>query len=335
MRYFLRLGSLTVFAFAVSTLPAMADMPPAVRDAAKKEAEVVLYGVIPGPATKPIRELFEKTYGVRVVNWRVDSETILNRVAAESKSGGNRFDVVVGNESTMAALDKKGLLQPFDPPAARKFPKQLLQPERRMTPWRVFTYGINYNTQRLSAEQAPHGWEDLLDPKWKRKFLMANPTLHAGTLEFLLNLEKLLGPKWVSVVRGWARQRPHLTRDPAEEVPTLTSGDVPLAIGYIKDKYQFAGPIDYVRMDKYLASVSYIAVSRKAPHPNAARLFTDFFLGPEPLQIIANLGDDVLNPDVDDRFRSEINDDQLVPMSVPSASERDAWTKKFREMFKL
>lgn len=308
-------------------------MPPNVRETAKKEAEVVLYGAIPGQATKPIRELFEKTYGVRIVNWRADSEAILKRVSAESKTG-NVFDVVVGNDVLMTALDKKGLLGSFDPPAAQKFPRQLLQSERRMTPWRVFAYGLNYNTQRLTAEQAPKNWEDLHDPKWKRKFVMPNPALHNGTLQFILNLEKLLGPQWLAVVQGWAKQRPRLSRDPAEEIPTLTSGEVPLAIGYIKDKYQFAGPIDYVKMDKYLSSVSYIAVSRKAPHPNAARVFTDFFLGPEPLQMIANLGDYVLNPDVEDRFKSEINDDQLVPMRVPTSSERETWTKKFREMFK-
>jgi iron(III) transport system substrate-binding protein len=317
----------------LSALPAAAEMPPNVREGAKKEAEVVLYGALPGRATKPIRELFEKAYGVRIVNWRGDTETILKRVTAESKTG-NVFDVVIGNDALMTALDKKGLLESFDPPAAQKFPRQLLQSERRMTPWRVSAYGLNYNTQRLTAAQAPKNWTDLLDPKWKRKFVMPNPVLHSGTLEFLLNLEKLLGSKWLSVVQGWAKQRPRLSRDPAEEIPRLTSGEVPLAIGYIRDKYQFAGPIDFVKMEKYLASVSYIAVSRKAPHPNAGRVFTDFFLSPEPLQIIANLGDDVLNPDVEDRFKGEINDDQLVPMRVPSGAERDAWTKKFREMFK-
>ena len=163
---------------------------------------------------------------------------------------------------------------------------------------------------------------------------MANPTLHTATLQFLLNLEKVLGPGWLRVVQGLARQRPRLTRDPSEEIPTLASGDAPLGIGYVKDKYQFGGPIDYVKMGKYLVAPSYIAVSRRAPHPNAARLFTDFFLGPEPQQVIGNLGDYVLHPDVEDRFENDIKDDQLVLMRVPSHSEREAWTKKFREIFK-
>jgi iron(III) transport system substrate-binding protein len=313
--------------------PAAAEVPASVVEGAKKEGEVVLYGTFAGQATRTIRELFEKTYGVRVSIRRGDSEDLLNRLA-KAKGSDAPFDVAAGNDAAMVPLEEKGLLEPFEPPAARKFPKQLVPANRGLTPWRVFAFGLNYNTQRLTAAQAPKHWEELLDPKWKRKFLVPNPALHASTLQFMLNLEKLLGPKWLSVVQGWAKQRPRIARDPAEEIPTLTSGEIPVAIGYIKDKFQFAGPIDFVKMDRYLVTVSYIAVSRGAPHPNAARLFTDFFLGPEPQQIIANLGDYVLHPDVEDRFRSEVTDDQLVPMRLPSPAERAAWTKKFREMFK-
>lgn len=313
---------------------AAAEMPQATLDAAKKEAEVVLYGAIPGQATRSIRDLFEKSYGVKVNNWRGGADDILNRIASESKGGGVLFDVVVGNDAVMAALEKKGLLESFDPPAARGYYRPFLHPERRMTPWRMVAYGINFNTQRLTADQAPKKWEDLLDPKWKRKFIMANPVTHNGTLQFLLNLEKLFGPKWQSIVQGLARQRPSLTRDPPEEIPTLASGEIPVAIGYIKDKFQFAGPIDFARMDRYLATASYVAVARRAQHPNAARLFTDFFLGPEPQQMIANLGDYVVSPEVNDRFKYEVKDEQIVPMRLPSAAERDAWTKKFRETFK-
>ena len=124
------------------------------------------------------------------------------------------------------------------------------------------------------------------------------------------------------MVEGWAKQKPRVTRDPGEEIPTLTSGEIPVSIGYIKDKFQFAGPIEFVRMDKYLASLSFVAVARNAPHPNAGRLFTDFFLGPEPQQILANLGEYVLHPDVDDRFRSEVTDNQIVPMRLPAAAEQ-------------
>jgi iron(III) transport system substrate-binding protein len=337
MRHFrcLRFAGVVVLIAAVLPAPARADeLAGSVVDGAKKEREVVILGGIPGQALRPLRELLEKRYDVRITSWHGDSEEFLKGATADLKNARPNFDVVVGSDAIMAGLDAKGFFEPFEPPSARNYPKQFLVPSRRMTPWRVFAFGINYNTQRLGAEQAPKTWEDLLDTKWRRKFFMPNPALHAPTLQFLLNLEKLLGPKWRSAVEGLAKQRPRLTRDPAEEVPPLASGELPLAIGYTKDKYQFGGPIDYVKMDKYLASPSYVAVARRAPHPNAARLFVDFFLGPESQQLIGNLGDYVLHPDVPDRFENDINDDQLVPMRLPSPSERETWTKKFREIFK-
>ena len=313
---------------------AAAELPPAVADGAKKEGEIALYGAVTGQASRPIGELFEKSSGVKLKHWRGDATEIINRVVTEARAGRNLFDVVLGNEAVMAELEQKGFLGSFDPPAARGFPKQFNDPEHRKTPWRVLPFGINFNTQRLTADQAPKTWDDLLDPKWKGKFIMANPGIHVTTLQFVLSLEKLLGPKWLAVVEGWAKQEPRLTRSLAEGIPALTSGEAPLAISYIKDKFQFAGPIDYVRMSKYLASVSFVAVARKAPHPNAARLFVDFFLGPEPQQIFGNLGEYVFHPGVEHRFKRDVEDDQIVIMRLPTQKEMNAWTKKFREMFR-
>jgi iron(III) transport system substrate-binding protein len=163
---------------------------------------------------------------------------------------------------------------------------------------------------------------------------MPNPAQNATMLQFVLNLEKLLGPKWVAVVEGWARQKPQLTRGFPEEIPLLTSGQAPLGIGALKDKFQFAAPIDYVRMNRYLASLSFIAVARGAPHPNAARLFADYFVGPDPQEMFARLGEYVLHPDVEGRFRNDVTDDQIVGMRAPTAAETKTWKKKFGEMFK-
>ena len=323
-----------IFPLSCFSPSAGAQLPPAQEETAKKEGEVVVYGAVVGQASRQIIELFESRYGIKVNNWRGDAANVVNRVLPQAKSGKVLFDVILGNKIVMAALEQKGILDSFAPPAAQGFAKHFLDPEHAMTPWRALPFGINFNSDRLTPDRAPKTWEDLLDPKWRRKFVMPNPALHPPTLQFLLNLDKILGPKWLAVVEGWAKQRPQLTRGFPEEIPLLTSGKAPLGISYIKDKFQFAGPIDYVRMNRYLASLSFISVARKAPHPNAARLFTDFFLGPEPQQIFANLGEYVLHPEIEDRFRNEVRDEQMVVMRLPSEAERERWTKKFREMFK-
>lgn len=305
-----------------------------VMEAAKKEGEVMFYGAVTVNASKPIGESFEKKYGIKLNHWRGDATDIINRVLTEARAGRPVFDVTLGNEAVMMALNEKDIFAAFDPPAAKGYPKRFRRADNKMTPWRVLPYGINYNHQILKPEEAPKSWEDLLAPKWKEKFAMANPGIHVTTLQFVLSLEKILGPNWLKVVEGWARQGPRLERGLSETVHALTSGEVPVAISYIKDKYQFPGPIDYVRMNKYLASVSFVAINRQSPHPNAARLFADFFLGFEPQRIFGELGEYVFHPEVEHKFKKDVKDDQIVVMRLPSNEELQIWSEKFRDMFR-
>jgi iron(III) transport system substrate-binding protein len=87
-------------------------------------------------------------------------------------------------------------------------------------------------------------------------------------------------------------------------------------------------------MNKYLASLSFVGINRQAPHPNAARLFTDFFLGPEAQKLFGNLGEYVFHPEVDHKFKKDVKDDQILVMKLPSNQELETWSKKFCEMFR-
>ena len=303
-------------------------------DTAKKEGEVMFYGAITINSSKAIGDAFEKKYGIKLRHWRGDATELINRALAEARSGKPAFDVTLGNEVVMTTLDERNLFAAFDPPAAQGYPKQFRDPDNRMTPWRVLPYSINYNHQILKAPDAPKTWEELLEPKWKGRFGMANPGIHVTTLQFVLNLEKLLGPKWLTVVEGWAKQEPRLGRSLADTIQPLTAGEVPVAIGYIKDKFQYPGPIEYVRMNRYLASLSFVAINRQAPHGNAARLFTDFFLGPQAQRIFGELGEYVFHPEVEHRFKKDVRDDQVIVMRLPNNEELRAWSKKLREMFR-
>ena len=331
-----RLGLLTTIAIGMLVVSqlAQAQVTPELIEAAKKEGEVMFYGAITVNSSKAIGDAFEKKYGIKLHHWRGDATELINRALAEARAGKPAFDVTLGNEVVMTTLDEKKLFAVFDPPAARGYPKQFLDLDKRMTPWRVLPYGLNYNHKMLKAEEAPKSWEDLLAPKWKSKFGMANPGIHVTTLQFVLNLDKLLGTQWLKVVEGWAKQEPRLGRSLADTIQPLTSGEVPVAIGYIKDKFQYPGPIEYVRMNKYLASLSFVAINRQAPHPNAARLFTDFFLGAEPQRIFGGFGEYVFHPEADHKFKKDVKDEQIVVMRLPSNEELESWSKKFREMFR-
>ena len=322
-----------LFAVGPAT-PGFGQITPEVIEAAKKEGEVVFYGAITVNSSKRIADLFEKKYGIKMKHWRGDATEIVNRAVTEARAGRPTFDVTLGNEAVMQALEEKNILGVFEPPSAKGYPKQFRDPEQKMTAWRVLPYGINYNYQLLKAEEAPQSFDELLAAKWKGKFGIANPGIHVTTLQFVLSLEKLYGPKWLKIVEGWSKQEPRLARGLADLIQPMTSGEVPVTIGYIKDKFQYSGPIEYVRMNKYLASVGFVGINRQAPHANAARLFTDFFVSPEPQRIFGELGEYVFHPEVDHKFKKDVKDDQIVVMKLPTSEEMDSWSKKFREMFR-
>ena len=332
---FIRVTAAALLGFAVTFVECShGQVSPQLIEAAKKEGEVIFYGAMTVTISKRIGDLFEKKYGIPVKHWRGDATEIVNRVITEARAGRPAFDVNLGNEAVMQALDEKNILGVFDPPAAKGYPQQFRDPDMRMTAWRVLPYGINYNHQLVKAEEAPKSYEELLQPKWKGKFGVANPGIHVTTLQFVLSLDKLYGPKWLKLVEGWAKQEPRIGRSLADLLQPLTSGEIPVAIGYIKDKFQYPGPIEYVRMSKYLASVGFIAINRQAPHANAAKLFTDFFLGAEAQRIIGETGEYVFHPEVDHKFKKDVKDDQIVTMKLPTHDEMESWSKKFREMFR-
>jgi len=331
---FARWSAIFTVGLLLSPWNGFSQVTPELIEAAKKEGEVIFYGAVTVNISKRISDLFEKKYGIPVRHWRGDATEIINRILSEARAGRPTFDVTLGNEAVMQALDEKNTLGVFDPPAAKGYPKQFRDPDMRMTAWRVLPYGINYNHQLVKAEEAPRTYEDLLMPKWKAKFGVANPGIHVTTLQFVLSLEKLYGPKWLKLVEGWAKQDPRLGRSLADLIQPMTSGEVPVAIGYIKDKFQYPGPIEYVRMNKYLASVGFVALSRQAPHPNAAKLFTDFFLGAEAQRVFGETGEYVFHPEVDHKFKKDVKEDQIVVMRLPTNEELESWSKKFREMFR-
>src|ERR1043166_2755790 len=75
----------------------------------------------------------------------------------------------------------------------------------------------------------------------------------------------------------------------------IASGEVPLGVAYVKYVQVWGGkgaPIDYVkRLPVYLGDGNYIAMTAKAPNPNAAKLFVDYFLGAESSAIMAGVGE--------------------------------------------
>ena len=265
---------------------------------ARKEGKVVVYAVIPPQLMKPINDAFEKQYGVKVDYWRASTTGVLDRALNEWRAGQPGYDVVEGNKGPQLILKGEGVFAKFPPPSAGKFPKQFLEPDAVLTPWRFNPISILYNTELVKKEDVPKSLGALLLPKWKSQIAMPDPSRHTTTAEFLVNLGKYEGIHWKDFTAGLARQQPLLVESFAPIVNTIIRGEAALGLAYLKYVIQFKGPIDYARLDKYLADTNYLAVSKKSPHPNAAKLYVEFLCSPAGQKAVAETGEFVLSPGI-------------------------------------
>ncbi len=303
-------------------------------NSAKKEGKVVVYGTVVPQVMDEINKAFEKKYGVRVEYWRGSATAVLDRATNEWNAGRPGFDVLEAAGAVHSIIKEKGLTAKFIAPSTEKFPAYAKDKDSLITAWRTLPFGILYNTELVKAAEVPKSWDDLLAPRWKKKLSMPDPTLHTTTAQFLWNLQKFKGGKWLDYVRGLGRQEPHLVESLAPVPNAVIRGEADLGITYIKYVKQYKGPIAYAPMDKYLSEPSYVSLSGKAPNVNAGKLYIDYVCSAEGQKFVAEDGEFVFYPGVYPPIKDA---EKIGPNSTftesPSADELKRITAEFRKIF--
>ena len=161
-----------------SVLALLAWMLPACGDADDDGGEVVVYCSADQAFAEPILAEFEKTTGIKV-RARDDLEAsktvgLVRRIEAEAGRGG--ADVFWSSEIFYTIrLANKGLLDPYSSEATKSWPAAFADPAGRWYALGMRARVICYNTRAVKADEAPKSLEDLLDPKWKGRIVMAKP----------------------------------------------------------------------------------------------------------------------------------------------------------------
>jgi len=303
-------------------------------EAAMKEGKVVVYAAVPPQTMKVINDPFEKKFGIRVEYWRASTTGILDRALNEWRVGKPGFDVVEGNKGPQLILKGEGVFDKFLPPSAAKFPRQFLEADGILTPWRFNPISIMVNTELVKKEELPRTLGDLLLPKWKGKIAIPDPSRHTTTAQFLADLDHYEGIKWREFAKALGQQQPVLVESFAPIVNTVIRGEALLGITYLKYVGQYKGPIDYVRLNKYLADTNYLGVSKKAANPNAGKLYVDYICSPEGQKAMAATGEFVLAPQVAPSISGAGDVAQrTIFMQEPSAEEFKKLRDEMRQIF--
>jgi iron(III) transport system substrate-binding protein len=261
-------------------------------DAAKKEGKVVWYTSLALPSAEKVAKLFETAYpGIKVEVHRTGSQRILQRVMQELQANIKNVDVVhTSDAGHFVLLKDKKLLAKYAPAGVERFPAGFKDADAYYFGLRATVNVIAYNTKAVAAAEAPKTWKDLLDPRWKGKLVTAHPGYSGVIATHVLALVHLHG--W-DYFKQLAQNKPMLVQSAVDPAGVVASGErLVAANGGDYTFYQTkkkGNPIEIVYPKEGVPLVvSPTAITSFAPHPNAARLFTDFSFTREVQQVMAD-----------------------------------------------
>jgi len=261
-------------------------------EAAKKEGKVVWYTSLALTSAEKVAKLFEAAYpGIKVEVHRTGSQRILQRVMQELQANIKNVDVIhTSDAGHYVFLKDKKLLMRYTPAGVESFPPSFKDKDGYHYGLRATVNVIAYNTKAVPAAEAPRTWKDLLDPRWRGKLVTAHPGYSGVIATHVLALVHLYG--W-DYFKQLAQNKPMLVQSAVDPSGIVASGErLVAANGGDYTFYQTkkkGNPIEIVFPKEGVPLVvSPSAIASFAPHPNAAKLFTDFTFSLDIQQVLAD-----------------------------------------------
>lgn len=326
--------------------------------AARKEGRVSLWAV--AGLWEPVRPLlaksFKEKYGIDIQMISATSQLLNERLFRERKAGIFDADIILASGTGALELKKADVLDRLEP---NLFLPEVTDPKAWMGGsiyWvdqersqLLFAGGLGpyilINTNLARAEEI-RSMHDLLNPKWKGKLVMYDPTVPGpGRAQFMVMVSGELGPDYL---RELIKQEPVITRDPRQHMDWLSRGVYPVLLGFmaamVTDYQKTGAPVQVVPPPKeavfYSTFASIITTLKNAPHPNAAKLFANWILSREGQMLVTGptntpsrridvpskeLVEPALVPDTSTKYRMMDNPEEIA--------RYDEYQKKVNEIF--
>src|SRR3546814_99754 len=244
---------------------------------------IVWYSTSSARAVEDWANLFTEKTGVPVETFRSGGVKMAQKYEAEVMADQVRCSVMDSSvPGIMMDWAERGLLEEYESPEAAAYPEDVRGPGV-WTPIKALLMVIAYNRDHIPDEEAPQTWEDVLDPKWKDKMVMADAAYSGAALHWFGALRKTFGKGYMEAL---SKQNVLLRQGSGATADTLVSGERPLSPMMLH--YRTFASIDkganlqVVFPDQGIPISSVvIGLPKDAPNPELGRKFIDFALSKE------------------------------------------------------
>ena len=267
--------------------------------AAKQEGRIVIAIPPASELRKEMEPILKQKFGLEAELISAPGPRNASRIAAERKAGVSYFDALIVGTGTAIGLAHAGMLEPIESflilPEV-KDPKEWWGGhiwEDNLTTHRylysfladVSTHGIWYNTSLAKPEEL-RSFDDYLSPKWKGKIGFSDPRVPSSGQSIWSCMWEVKGEEFLKKL---VRQDLFLTRDLRQLADALAKGKLTLGFGVGRSQaepFVKSGlPIRPAPPPKegLPASNSFgvVGIVKNPPHPNATRVFINWFLSRE------------------------------------------------------
>lgn len=276
---------------------------------AKKEGRVVVYTGAGSGETRLLYEAFKKRYGIEAEFLSGRGGELFVKVNSERRAGLYLPDVYFsGTTTTLNQFKPAGFLDSLKsvlvlPEVAdpnmwfeKKLPFVDKEGEYIFAAQAAPAQSMVFNKDMARLEEIG-SYKALLNPRWKGKIMINDPTISgSGETFFAVSVEYYTGiDYWRDFVKA---QLPVVMRDQRLLVEWVARGRYAVALagasGPDEEFIRAGAPIERTNPEEggYLSTgFAGISLMTKAPHPNTARVFINWFLGKEGQTVYGNASD--------------------------------------------
>ncbi len=304
--------------------------------AAKAEKEVAVTASSIGDARQAIDEKFTGKYGITVsFTLSGRASELIQKISTQMQAGLYLTDItMLGGTSYFndfqplhANIPIESLLvlpEVKDPTKWRTGSLPFIDDEKAaISPAVTASPLITINTTMVKDGEIQSNY-DLLDPKWKGKLVINDPTVSGnGSNWFSYTMLVSLGGRQQGedYMKKLIAQEPAVLRDQRLQAEWVARGKYPVGLGLdqatVTQMVAAGAPIKFIKIKEGWPLTQgpwVVSAMDKAPHPNAMKLFLNWVLSKEGVETISY-------PSGYPSERTDVSNDKFDPIFVPAKTD--------------